>query len=798
MLRLFGSLLASVAFFCALVVPAHANAPDVLRSVDPFVGTSSGAPDFGTGGGAGGTFPGAVLPFGMVQFSPDTAPGADNFAGGYSYRDRLLRGFSLTHFSGAGCAGFGDVPILPTTAAVTSSPAVAGSGDVSPRYLAGFDHRDERASPGAYNVILAPSSSHPISVALTATTRTGDARLVFPARRRVSVLVNAGGSSLANYAASVTVDPAARSISGSVQSGGFCFQPTRYRVYFVVRFDRPFGASGTWNGLSLMRGGRSAAAVNPHAFSPKGVPGGPAVLPGNLSSGVQAGAYASFDTTSDRTVVVRIGISFTSLTEAQRNLARESLGRSFDQLRSAARQSWRAELGKVSVSGGSPRLRSLFYTALYHALIEPSTLSDADGSYPGMDGRVHRAGTTVQYTDISGWDVYRTQVPLLAMLEPRRAADLATSLVRDARQSGCLPRWPYADQQTNVMTGDPSDPMIASIYAFGARAFDAPTALGWMVAGATHPCHTQNGDYTEREVLEDYLRLGYIPQEEDTDAVGHTLGSRQLAWGAAATTLEDALADSAVSGLARRLSRPAIAARFARRGENWQRLFDPRSGYVRPRLRSGAWLAPFAATGQTGFVEGNAVQYTWLVPQDPERLFALMGGAGVARRRLDRFFAALNAGPDRPYAYLGNEPTLATPWLYDWLGEPARATAVIRRALLGLYSPTPGGMPGNDDGGTMSAWWVLGALGLYPAVPGSDLLAINAPLFGRAIVTLPCGRLVIDAPGTSPGRPYIQDATLDGRPLRHSRIHFDPLITGVHRLKYSMGANARSAWGRTG
>ena len=283
-------------------------------------------------------------------------------------------------------------------------------------------------------------------------------------------------------------------------------------------------------------GGRSADATNPRAFSLKGVPGGPAVLPGNPSTGVQVGAYASFDTVTTRTVVVRLGISFTSLAEARRNLALESLRRPFDRLRAAARQQWRAELGKVSVSGGSPRLRSLFYTALYHALIEPSTLSDTDGSYPGMDGRVHRAGDAVQYTDISGWDVYRTQVPLLAMLEPRRAADLATSLVRDARQSACLPRWPYADQQTNVMTGDPSDPILAGIYAFGARGFDAQAALGWMVAGATRPCHTQNGDYIEREALAYYLRLGYIPQEQDTDAVGHTVGSRQLAWGAAATT----------------------------------------------------------------------------------------------------------------------------------------------------------------------------------------------------------------------------------------------------------------------
>ncbi|HKR99826.1 MAG TPA: glycoside hydrolase family 92 protein, partial [Candidatus Dormibacteraeota bacterium] len=476
----------------------------------------------------------------------------------------------------------------------------------------------------------------------------------------------------------------------------------------------------------------------------------------------------------------------------------ESAARPFAQLRASAAQRWRAELGKIDVSGGSPRLRTLFYTALYHALIEPSTVSDADGSYLGMDGRVHRAGHAVQYTDISGWDVYRTQVPLLAMLEPQRAADLATSLSNDARQSGCLPRWPYANQQTNAMTGDPSDALIASIYAFGARSFDAASALARMVAGATGACRTHNGDYTEREGVRDYAHLGYIPLEDNTDVVGHTLGSRQLAWGTAATTLEDALADSTVSDLATRLGRHAIARRFARRGENWQRLFERRSGYIRPRWRSGGWLSPFDPTSQTAFVEGNAVQYTWLVPQDPDRLFSLVGGRSVARRRLDRFFARLNSGPSRPYAFLGNEPSLATPWLYDWLGEPARASATVRRALLGLYSPTPGGMPGNDDGGTLSSWWVFGAIGLFPAVPGTDLLAINAPLFSRAVVRLPRGHLVIDAARASRARPYIQAAALDDRRLRKSRIHFDSLIAGVHRLDYSMGADSDSSWARRG
>ncbi len=776
-------LAATIALTCAAGGPAMAQAADVGRWVDPFVGTSSGAPDFGTGGGAGATFPGAALPSGMVQFSPDTLPGSDNFAGGYSYRDHLLRGFSLTHFSGAGCAGFGDVPILPVSGPISSSPAIPGSSDIASQYVPAFDHRHEQASPGSYSVTLSPSRAAAIEVHLTATTRTGEADLGFPARRRVSVLIGAGGSSLADYSADVRVQPAQREVNGSVQSGNFCFQPTKYRVYFVAQFDHRFAASGTWDGQHVEPGSANAAASNPSAFSPKGVPGAAAIPPGSPSTGVQVGAYASFDTRHDRSIEARIGISFTSLAQARSNLAAESRGRSFDHLRRAAAAAWESELSRVRVSGGSPRMRALFYTSLYHALLEPSTLSDADGSYRGMDGRLHSAGGAVQYTDISGWDVYRTQIPLLAMLAPKRASDLAASLLRDARQSGCLPRWPYTDQQTNVMTGDPSAPILASTYAFGARGFDAREALARMVNAARRSCHTQNGDYTEREGLVDYLRLGYVPQEDDTTSVGHTFTARSSAWGAAATTLEDALADSTIGRLAAQVSQPALARQFARRGENWQRLFDPRTGYVRPRSRSGAWLAPFAPTTTTGFVEGDAAQYTWAVPQDPPRLFALMGGTAAARRRLDRFFTRLNAGPSSPYAFLGNEPTLGTPWLYDWLGQPTRASQVVHRALLGLYSPTSGGMPGNDDGGTMSAWWVLGALGIYPAVPGSDVLALNSPLFPHALIRLPHGTVQIDA---LPSRDdHLGVAMLDGKRVRQSRISFGAIIHGQHVLRVS-------------
>jgi predicted alpha-1,2-mannosidase len=764
--------------FLALALPALAQGePNNSRRVDPFMGTGGGAPGFGMGGASGSTFPGAVLPFGMTQFGPDTVPSATN-PSGYSYPDRTIRGFSLTHFSGAGCAIYRDVPVLPTTARVDVSPAVEGSSRLNPRFMAHFDHRHESASPGTYRVILDPGSTKAIDSQLTATTRTGEARFTFPARRHGSILINPAGSANGESAASVVVDPGRRDVMGSAESGGFCSQPTKYRVYFVARFNRPFVAHGTWNGQSLDRGSTRAASTAQQA-SPR----------------VQVGAYVTFDTHVTRTVEMQVGVSFTSVAEARRNLATEVGRRTFESIRSVAQHAWRTELAKVTVSGGTASERRVFYTSLYHALIEPSTFSDVDGSYVGMDGRVHNAGPVTQYTNISGWDVYRSQIPLVAMLEPQRAEDLAASIVRDAQQSRCLPRWPYADQQTNVQVGDPSDSILAEIYAFGARRFNARAALRRMVAGASARCHSINGDYTEREGLSDYVRLGYVPQELNTDVAGHTRGERDYAWGSAATTLEYAIADSTIARLAASLGERTIAGRFQRRAQNWSRLFDPGSGYIRPRYRSGQWLTPYDPTDMTDFVEGDGAQYTWLVPEDPAGLIRRMGGDAAAASRLDRFFRQLNSGPSAQYAYLGNEPTLGVPWIYDWLGRPARATDVIRRALIDLYTPSPAGMPGNDDGGTMSAWWVFGALGLYPAVPGADLLVLNGPLFQRATISLPRGRLILDAQGLSDGRRYVQSARLDGRRLTRTWVSFDSIRRGSHHLLLRMGASSRSTWG---
>ena len=785
--RMRAHLAAAILATLALAAPARGAAPpDLARYVNVFAGTEAGAADFGTGGGAGNTFPGATVPFGMVQWSPDTDPSTVNFSGGYSYGDSRIRGFSLTHLSGAGCAALRDVPFLPTTAPVERAPGRFGSSDLDPAYLSSFSHASESAGPGRYRVRLEPSGTE---VELSATTRTGAARIGFPAGGG-SVLVNAGGSAMANREAELALDPGRREIAGTVESGRFCYQRNSYRVHFAAEFSRPFAAHGTWRDQTLQPGSTSASDRSDAAFNYTPIPGAPPALPGNPSGSAQAGAYATFD----GPVEVRVGISYVSVDAARANLRAE--GGAFEAVRAAAVRRWNRQLARVRVGGGPKSELRTFYTMLYRSLLHPNVASDADGRYMGMDGQVQRAAGRTHYANFSGWDVYRTQIPLLAMIEPERASDVAASLVAGARESGCLPKWSLASGHTDVMIGDPADPAIASAYALGARRFDAREALRAMVRGASEVCRSANAEYVQRQGLADYLRLGWVPHEgsQNTGAATSTFGSTDTVWGSASTTLEYALADFSIAQLGAALRDAGARDAFAPRGGNWRGVFDEATRHVRPRSGSGAFATPHDPASSDGFAEGSSAQYTWLVPQDVAGLAAALGGREAALARLDDFFAELNSGAASQRAFLGNEPNLHVPWLYNWLGRPDGAQRVVRRGLLELFEASPGGYPGNDDLGAMSAWYVLGALGLYPAIPGTDVLALGGPLFPRADVRLPGGLLRIRAAGAMPGRPYVKSLRRNGRAFAKPWLRFGSLACGA-RLDFRMAGTPRP-WGR--
>jgi predicted alpha-1,2-mannosidase len=717
----------------------------------------------------------------MVQWSPDTTP-ADPHGGGYDHRDKHIDGFSLTHLSGAGCPLYGDFPFLPTTEPLEGSPAGPGPG-LDGSFQPGFSHRNEAARPGFYSVRLNPVHGGAIGAELTATTRTGLGRFTFPRGPEASLLIDAGGSAQPDDLAEVGLDPGAREISGSASSGGFCGQRPRYRVYFAAVFNRPFSAYGTWEGERLLPGSTAAQATQAPASNPP--------------TSAEAGAYASFDTHRNGVVLARVGISFVSVEGARANLAAEDPGLAFGTVAARARRAWDSSLGRVRVAGGSPRQERTFYTALYHALLAPRTFSDVNGLYPGMDGLVHDAGGRVQYADLSGWDVYRTQIPLLSILAPKRASAIVSSLLADYVQSGCLPRWPYANGQSMTMVGDSADAIIASAAAFGADGFDRSLALEAMVKGASETCRSANAEYVERQGLSAYLELGYVPFDLDTNTrnANSIYGDPEAVWGSAATSLEYYVDDFAIAQFAARFLGDRSAYRtFLRRSGDWRRLYAPTSRMIEPRYASGAFPQPYDNLHGGGFVEGDSAQYTWMVPHDPGGLIARMGGPGHAAARLDRFLGDLNGGPGGTHtghALLGNEPTLLTPWLYDWMRRPYSTQLAVRRGL-SLYRPAPDGYPGNDDLGTLSAWYVFGALGLYPEVPGVGLLAIASPLFPRAEIRLPHRRqLLIEGSGHGP---YVRWLQLDGRAYARPWTTYCALARGAS-LSFRLGRRPDRVWG---
>ena len=521
--------------------------------------------------------------------------------------------------------------------------------------------------------------------------------------------------------------------------------------------------------------------------------------------------------------MVRVGVSFVSVEGARENLAAENPGLPFGTIVARAQRSWNNELGKIRVSGGPPNLINTFYTALYHVFIAPRTFNDVNGNYLGMDGRIHNSDGQTQYADFSGWDIYRTQIQLLSILEPKRAEEMIRSLLVDADQSGCLPRWPYANGQSMTMVGDSADPIIASAAAFGAGNFGSSTALAAMLKGATQGCQSTNGSYVERQGLAPYEALGYVPYnlESPVTQANSITGSPEAVWGSAATTLEYTVDDFAIAQFAARvLHNQTVYNEFIARSGNWRNLFDPNTGLIEPRYENGEFPNPYNPSEGSGFVEGDAYQYTWMVPQDPVGLFEAMGGDGKAASRLDYFLRDLNGSTHTEHALLGNEPTLQTPWMFDWARRPFRTQEAVRRALLSLYGTRPDGYPGNDDLGTMSAWYVFGALGLYPEVPGVGLLAMGSPLFGRTSIALPNHKRILmtdrayayvrpkpkktkkHQPAPRPRKteispstaPYIDAVRFNGHGFNQPWTTYCALANGG-RLTYQLGTRPDRSWG---
>lgn len=723
----------------SLVAPRAADAlgarEDPASYVDPFIGTL----------GAGFTFPGPAAPFGMMQLSPDT--GGPAAYTGYQWADATIRGFSHVHVESMGVPSGGNLPFMPTAGPV---PSTTEAAIASP-----FSHAAESASPGRYAVTLA---RHGIEAEIAAGVRVGVHRYAFPPVADANVLLDVGRSVPGYHDAEVEILDD-RNVAGTA------WTTHGYQVHFHATFSRAMTAFGVW----------SEAGDAPE-------------LGVDRARGVGAGALARFDATRDPEVLVKVGISFVSRANAKLNLESELPGEDFDldALAERTRAAWSEALGVVRVEGGTDLDRRSLYTALYHAMHHPNVISDANGEYLGHDGKVHVADGE-HYANYSLWDTYRAEMPLLALVAPERYRDMIRSLATIAREAGRVPRWSLMGTLPDFMVGEPAFVVLADAWCRGA--WDRADAE------ATWPLLARAALVDRRDRA--YLSLGYVPVDGNDRATS--------------ATLEHALADFALALVADGLDRADERDLLLAQSANWRNQFDPDSRFLRPRHADGAWMEPFLPELPFGYAEGTAWQYLWLVPHDVAGLVDAIG-ADVARERLDRFFrtplAALAPAIVQEsqkhasvfgIAYAGdqyspvNEHDLQAPFAFAWTGEPWK-TQGVSRGLQSLYRPTPDGLPGNDDLGTLSAWFVWNALGLYPPIPGAPVYVIASPAFERATVRLPAGDLVIEASGASVASKFVASARLDGEPLDRAWVTHAELAGGA-TLRFEMSAAPSVSWG---
>ncbi|WP_165314302.1 GH92 family glycosyl hydrolase [Agromyces protaetiae] len=707
---------------------------DPTAYVDPMIGTGNG----GESVGEVNNFPGVAAPFGMMQLSPDTP----NAPGGYHYDANTIKGFSLNHAS-VGCPAFGDIPILPVTGAIASGQ-VPNADRLSNRTV-GFSHDDEHAELGSYSLGLANG----VDVDLTATTRTGLLEFEFPADQLASIVVKSGssiGGSRANTHVEVVGDS---EVAGYSTTGGFCaVNDNEYTVYFDIVFDRPFQSHGTY--VDRVNTADALSADGPNS-----------------------GAYLGFDVAEDQTVTAKVSMSYVSIDGARRNMAAEIPGWDLAPVAADTREQWRQLLSKVAVGGGEDEHLTQFYTALYHSFLHPNTFNDVDGQYIGFDDvvRTLEPGQT-QYANFSDWDIYRSLVQLQALLLPDETAQMGESLLRDAQQQGgWWPRWPLANDTTSQMNGDNSVPVYVNYAVWGADTskMDLAAALEIMEKGATQSAPVGWGWY-ERRGVEDYVELGYQPNNADSAGDHGLQGASQ--------TLEWAIDDYTIAQLAGLLGDDETREEYLQRSQNWQNIFNPTTGYLSPRDDFGAFPAgpgyvpPTGNNfGQSGYAEGNAAQYNWLVPQNLKGLIDSMGGAEPTIERLDAFFEQINAGPNVPFMWAGNEINFGVPWVYNALGQPWKTQEQVRRIQTELFANGPGGAPGNDDLGAQSSWYVWASLGLYPITPGETDLGVHAPLFEHAKLSLGNGNTIrINAEGAGVDAAYVTDLRLDGQEYEHTAL----------------------------
>jgi predicted alpha-1,2-mannosidase len=740
-------LLGCLSMTTGMIVAQSVQVTEPAASVNPLIGTGRGPGD------SENLFPGASVPFGMVQLSPDT----ESQGYGYHYDQNAIQGFSMTHMSGTGCPNEGDVFCTATT-----GPVQAQVSDFESPY----SHSQEAAAPGYYQVRL---SRWDVNVELTATDRTGIAQFSFPAGKPANILVPITHTLNQAVGAYVRV-VGDREIDGYVENRIFCGSKETYKTYFAMTFSRPFSSFGTWDGQSsqasavLAADSRTVTQTTPKQW---------------------VGAYINWPAEAHaQTITAKVGISYVDQAGAINNLKEEAAGQGFSETRHKAETAWNKALSVIDVSGGTASNRRVFYTALYHSLMMPSIFSDADGRYPGFDNQIHNvAPGHLIYANFSGWDIYRSQLPLLALVEPQRMEDISQSIVEMYKQGGWIGRWPQINRYTNVMAGSPLTIALCTAWLDGLHGFDIKTAWQGMLEDATQaPPHGK--PYQGEAGMQWINTLHYVPNDK-------------VDYGSVSQIQEDAIAYASLYHLAVKLGKTSDAKMLYERALYYRNTFDPQDRFFRPRNSDGKWVDGFDPTDGHGFIEGSGWHYQWLAPSDVAWLVKAVGPE-LFNRRLSEFFNYEQPGWFNQYYNPYNETDLEAPFEFNFSGKPWESQRVVRRVLTENYTDTPDGIPGNDDAGEMSSWAVLSMMGIYSVDPASLAYELVSPSFPRIVVNLQApytGKTFTIESSTNPETaPYIQGVQLNGRKDPRNWISFEDISAGG-TLHFTLGSHPNHSWG---
>lgn len=739
-------------FSILLFFNANGQTRKAIDYVNPFIGT--GAVESGL---SGNNYPGATSPFGMVQLSPDTRTEIDwDRNAGYDYNDNSIVGFSHTHLSGTGLADFFDILFMPVVGKVDDESSTDPT-----RFQSRFSHQQEHASPGYYQVKLL---DYDINAELTATTRAGFHRYSYPSGKQARLMINLNHSRKKGSWDTQIINSQLRQVDAYTVEGyrAITGWARLRKVYFYVRFSKPVVRNILTDGGIIYPDGK--------------------ILNGRNLKGI-----FDFDTADGQPLLAKIGISATSIDNAKQNLDQEIKGWDFDEVKLATQSQWEKELNKIRVEG-TENQKEIFYTALYHAFIQPNTMSDVSGDYMTTgfnNSNVAQSGGGVHYSLFSLWDTYRAVHPLYTLLQPERDVDFIKSMIRQYDTEGYLPVWQLWGQDNYCMIGNHAIPVVVDAVLKGLPGIDVPKAYE-AVKNSSLTSHL-NSPF---EVWEKYK---YMPENIQSQSVS--------------LTLEMAFDDWCVAQLALKLGKQADYERFSARSKYYRNLFNAQTKFFQPKNDLGEWIEPFnplkyGSNGGHPFTEGNAWQYFWYVPQDVNDLIRLTGGEEAFTGKLDQFFSLKSndgevnsnaSGFIGQYAH-GNEPSHHVAYLYNYAGQPWKTQFYAAKIMKELYNTTSAGYAGNEDCGQMSSWYVFSALGFYPVNPASGVYVIGSPLFSSAEIQLTNGKsFTIKAENVSDKNIYIQSATLNGKPFLNNYITHKQLLDGGI-LIFKMGPKP-STWG---